>query len=218
MRRSRTAMARRVGDEMVILDVASGRYFGLNEVGAFVWDRLERRAGPRRDSWLPSPLPTTSTPRRQPAMLTICSTISTLAASSSHDRTGPVAESGQRSPATVSSGGPSRASKRSTAASGLASSTRGRLSDATSTVYSGRRATTARTTTTRLDSSIGNATPSNSTSRRMDGSSSRAPARGESCSAWKRWDSGRSASILPNISSLSAATLSVNARATRSSS
>lgn len=41
MRRSDKAMARRVGDEIVILDVDSGRYFGLNEVGAFIWDRIE---------------------------------------------------------------------------------------------------------------------------------------------------------------------------------
>ncbi len=34
-------MARRVDDELVILDVPSGRYFGLNDVGAFVWDQLE---------------------------------------------------------------------------------------------------------------------------------------------------------------------------------
>ncbi len=40
MKRSTTAMARRVDDEMVILDVMSGRYFGLNEVGALIWDRL----------------------------------------------------------------------------------------------------------------------------------------------------------------------------------
>lgn len=41
MRRSDAAMARRVGDEIVILDVNSGQYFGLNEVGAFIWDQLE---------------------------------------------------------------------------------------------------------------------------------------------------------------------------------
>ncbi len=34
-------MARRVDDEVVILDVSSGRYFGLNDVGACIWDRLE---------------------------------------------------------------------------------------------------------------------------------------------------------------------------------
>jgi len=34
-------MARRVGDELVILDVNSGRYFGLNDVGALIWDLLE---------------------------------------------------------------------------------------------------------------------------------------------------------------------------------
>ncbi len=40
MRRSDKAMARRVGDEIVILDIDSGQYFGLNEVGAFIWDRI----------------------------------------------------------------------------------------------------------------------------------------------------------------------------------
>jgi len=34
-------MARRVGDELVILDVNSGHYFGLNDVGALIWDHLE---------------------------------------------------------------------------------------------------------------------------------------------------------------------------------
>ena len=41
VRRSEAVMVRRVGDEIVILDVNSGQYFGLNEVGAFVWDLLE---------------------------------------------------------------------------------------------------------------------------------------------------------------------------------
>ena len=41
MKRSKSTMTRRVDDEAVILDVESGRYFGLNEVGAFVWDLLE---------------------------------------------------------------------------------------------------------------------------------------------------------------------------------
>lgn len=41
MKRSESAMARRVGDELVILDVNSGRYFGLNDVGALIWDYLE---------------------------------------------------------------------------------------------------------------------------------------------------------------------------------
>ena len=34
-------MARRVDDEVVILDVTSGRYFTLNDVGGLIWDRLE---------------------------------------------------------------------------------------------------------------------------------------------------------------------------------
>ena len=44
MKRSDAAMVRRVGDEIVILDVGSGRYFGLNDVGAVIWDRLEHDA------------------------------------------------------------------------------------------------------------------------------------------------------------------------------
>lgn len=41
MRRSDAAMARTVDDEVVILDVPSGRYFGLNDVGALIWDLLD---------------------------------------------------------------------------------------------------------------------------------------------------------------------------------
>ena len=41
MKRSDNAMARQVDDELVILDINSGRYFGLNEVGTFIWDCLE---------------------------------------------------------------------------------------------------------------------------------------------------------------------------------
>jgi hypothetical protein len=33
-------MARQLGDEQVILDLASGTYFGLNPVGARVWQLL----------------------------------------------------------------------------------------------------------------------------------------------------------------------------------
>jgi hypothetical protein len=33
-------MARQVGEDMVILNPASGRYFGLNDVGALIWDGL----------------------------------------------------------------------------------------------------------------------------------------------------------------------------------
>jgi hypothetical protein len=35
-------MARQVGDETVILDLASGLYFGLDEVGSRVWDLIGR--------------------------------------------------------------------------------------------------------------------------------------------------------------------------------
>ena len=44
MKRSESAMARRVGDELVILDVGSSHYFGLNDVGALIWDRLEQES------------------------------------------------------------------------------------------------------------------------------------------------------------------------------
>ena len=37
-------MSRRVGDDLVILDVESSNYFGLNDVGAVVWERLEHDA------------------------------------------------------------------------------------------------------------------------------------------------------------------------------
>ena len=42
MRRSEGAIARRVDDEVVILNVETGRYFALNETGAAIWDRLEK--------------------------------------------------------------------------------------------------------------------------------------------------------------------------------
>ena len=41
MQRSSSAMARRVDDDLVILDVDSGNYFGLNDVGDLIWNRLE---------------------------------------------------------------------------------------------------------------------------------------------------------------------------------
>lgn len=34
-------MTRRVDDEYVILEVTSGRYFSLEEVGALIWEQLE---------------------------------------------------------------------------------------------------------------------------------------------------------------------------------
>lgn len=40
MKRIESAMARRVDDEIVILDVKSGQYFGLNDVGATIWECL----------------------------------------------------------------------------------------------------------------------------------------------------------------------------------
>ena len=35
-----SVMARQVGDETVILDLASGNYFGLDAVGAFIWQLM----------------------------------------------------------------------------------------------------------------------------------------------------------------------------------
>ena len=34
-------MARRLDDDLVILDIPSGRYFELNDVGAIVWEHLD---------------------------------------------------------------------------------------------------------------------------------------------------------------------------------
>lgn len=39
-RASEDVVAREVGGEMVLLDLASGLYFGLNTVGSKVWERL----------------------------------------------------------------------------------------------------------------------------------------------------------------------------------
>ena len=41
MKRSERAMARTVDDEVVILDIASGQFYGINDVGSLVWDLLE---------------------------------------------------------------------------------------------------------------------------------------------------------------------------------
>ncbi len=35
-------VSRRVGDETVLMNLASDHYFGLNEIGTIVWSRLER--------------------------------------------------------------------------------------------------------------------------------------------------------------------------------
>ncbi len=42
----KAVMARQVGDEIVILDLASGTYFGLDPVGARVWQLLGEGASP----------------------------------------------------------------------------------------------------------------------------------------------------------------------------
>jgi PqqD family protein of HPr-rel-A system len=39
---SETVIAREVGGEEVLLDMATGAYFGLNEVGTAIWQALER--------------------------------------------------------------------------------------------------------------------------------------------------------------------------------
>ena len=39
-------LARQVGDETVILDLASGRYFGLDPVGARIWQLLSEGKRP----------------------------------------------------------------------------------------------------------------------------------------------------------------------------
>lgn len=40
-RRSPDVVARSIDQEAVLLDLASGRYFGLNATGAAIWDALE---------------------------------------------------------------------------------------------------------------------------------------------------------------------------------
>ena len=42
MRRARNTMTRRVEEDVVILDITSGRYFALDGAGALIWDCLER--------------------------------------------------------------------------------------------------------------------------------------------------------------------------------
>ena len=43
---SEQAHCARVGDQIVVADMRSGRYFGLDDVGAMVWNLLEERATP----------------------------------------------------------------------------------------------------------------------------------------------------------------------------
>jgi hypothetical protein len=43
-RASDDVVAREVGGEMVLLDLASGLYFGLDPVGSRVWEKLSERA------------------------------------------------------------------------------------------------------------------------------------------------------------------------------
>jgi hypothetical protein len=42
------AIARRVGDELVILNVGSGTYFGLDPVGARIWELLQEGKSPQQ--------------------------------------------------------------------------------------------------------------------------------------------------------------------------
>jgi len=39
--KSTTAAAEDVVDDKLVLDLGSGRYFGVGPVGAFIWDRLD---------------------------------------------------------------------------------------------------------------------------------------------------------------------------------
>jgi len=36
----------RLGDQIIVADMRSGRYFGLDDVGAMVWSLIEERATP----------------------------------------------------------------------------------------------------------------------------------------------------------------------------
>ena len=36
----------RLGDQIIVADMRSGRYFGLDDVGAMVWGLIEKRATP----------------------------------------------------------------------------------------------------------------------------------------------------------------------------
>ncbi|OBV11197.1 PqqD family protein [Erythrobacter dokdonensis] len=46
---STDVVSREVAGEMVLLDLSSGQYFGLNEVGSRVWSRLTQGACSIRD-------------------------------------------------------------------------------------------------------------------------------------------------------------------------
>ncbi|MEE9415067.1 MAG: PqqD family protein [Acidimicrobiales bacterium] len=41
MKRTSQALSKAVGDETIVLHVESGHYYGLNEVGAFIWSLLD---------------------------------------------------------------------------------------------------------------------------------------------------------------------------------
>jgi hypothetical protein len=41
---SRSQIASAIGDEVVVLELDQGAYFGLTEVGAFVWERIQEPA------------------------------------------------------------------------------------------------------------------------------------------------------------------------------
>ena len=43
---SEQAHCARLGDQIIVADMRSGRYFGLDDVGAMVWTLIEERATP----------------------------------------------------------------------------------------------------------------------------------------------------------------------------
>ncbi len=43
---SEEAHCARLGEQIIVADMRSGRYFGLDDVGALVWSLLEERATP----------------------------------------------------------------------------------------------------------------------------------------------------------------------------
>lgn len=46
LRISGKAHCARLGDQIIVADMRSGRYFGLDDVGAMVWGLIEERATP----------------------------------------------------------------------------------------------------------------------------------------------------------------------------
>ncbi len=46
LKTSEQAHCARLGDQIIVADMRSGRYFGLDDVGAMVWGLIEERATP----------------------------------------------------------------------------------------------------------------------------------------------------------------------------